>query len=344
MKACYIESFGDTGVIKTGNLPDPQCADSEVLIEVKAASLNHLDIWVRLGRPGNLIRFPHILGSDAAGIVKDKGKNARNVEIGEQVVINPGINCGLCESCLSGQQSECASFGIIGLSRQGVFANFAAVPAQNVYPKPVHLSFAQAASFPLTYLTAWRMVVTKGNLKPGQTVLIHGIGGGVAQAAMKIAQIIGAKIIVTSSSEKKLESAINNGAHHGILYSKENLPAKIKEITAGRGTDLIIDSAGAKTMQINTELAKKGGTIVLCGVTTGAKTEINLQAVYWNQLKIFGSTMGSNHEFKMMVDAINVNKIEPVIDSVFPLSEAKKATQLMENGGQTGKIVLDTTA
>ncbi len=343
MKASYIENFGNADVIKTGNLPDPECGKSDVIIEVKAAALNHLDIWVRMGRPGKEMQFPHILGSDASGIVKATGSDVHGISIGDEVVINPGIGCGYCDYCRAGEQSECVSFGIMGLSRAGTFADYTALPYMNIYRKPEHLSFQEAAAFPLTYLTAWRMIVSKGELKPGQTILIHGIGGGVAQAALKIAKLMGANIIVTSSSRQKLESAIKNGAHHAILYTENNIAEKVKEFTSGRGADLIIDSVGAATMQINHELAKKGGRIVLCGVTSGAKTEINLQALYWNQLKIFGSTMGSNNEFKMMIDFININKIRPEIDSVFPLSDTIKATELMEKGAQTGKIILDLT-
>lgn len=340
MKACYIESFGEIDVLKVGQLPDPKPEPGWVIIKSRAAALNHLDIWVRKGRPGKSIPMPHILGSDLAGIVKEIGKNVHGIQTGEEVIIYPGLFCGCCASCLIGEHSECAQYGLLGLSKPGTFAEYVTVPATSVFKKPQHLTFEEAAAFPLTYLTAWRMLFTRGKLKAGDTVLIHGIGGGVALAALSLARLAGARTIVTSSSKDKLDQAQQLGAHHTISYTEKDVVKTVMEITGNRGVDLIIDAVGAKTMSINLDMTRKGGTIVICGVTTGAKTELNLQALYWNQLNILGSTMGSAGEFAQLIQAVSYNNLKPVIDSVYAMDHIQEANARMENGEQFGKIVL----
>jgi NADPH:quinone reductase-like Zn-dependent oxidoreductase len=215
------------------------------------------------------------------------------------------------------------------------------VPAANLYPKPGHLNFEEAAAFPLTFVTAWRMLFTRAGLKPGETVLIHGIGGGVALAALGFAKLAGAEVIVTSSSDQKLARARKLGADHIINYKKEaNVAEGAREITAGRGVDIVFDTVGAATWKVNFTALGRGGRMVLCGVTTGADARTNLQALYWNQLTILGSTMGSNEDFRQMLKAVNAAKLKPVIDSVVPLEDAKEAMARMEKGEQFGKIVL----
>ncbi len=340
MKACFIESYGDSSVLKVGNLPAPDLKRNEVLVELHAAALNHLDIWVRMGRPGDSLSMPHIIGSDGAGIVRRIGPDVRRIPETAEVLLNPGVPCGRCDACYAGDHSQCESYGILGLSRPGTFAQYVAVPEEQVYRKPTYLSFEEAAAFPLTFLTAWRMVVTKGAVKPGQMVLIHGIGGGVAQAALQFALMAGAETIVTSSIREKLDKAIQMGAHHTILYTEESVEKYVWLITAGKGVDLIVDTVGAKTMDMNLDMVCKGGCIVLCGVTSGAQAEINLQKLYWKQVQLLGSTMGTAGEFKQMLDAICHHNLKPVIDSVYPLDEVRIATEKMESGSQYGKLVL----
>ena len=221
-------------------MPEPKFADDEVVLEVRSAGLNHLDIWVRKGRGGARPSEPHILGSDAAGVVIAAGSRVRGLDIGDEVILNPGLSCGCCDYCNRGEQSECVSFGIVGMSRQGTFAEQVAVPARNVAPKPSHLSFNEAGAFVLAQLTAWRMLMTRAQLRPGQTVLIHGIGGGVALYALQLAKLASARVIVTSSSDKKLERASRIGADHTINYNAVDVAQCVKDLTSGMGVDIVI--------------------------------------------------------------------------------------------------------
>lgn len=284
MKAAVITEYGGVDKVNVSEVDKPRPGADEVLIQVKSAALNHLDIWVIRGRPGAKKNGPHILGSDASGIVAEVGAEVRGISVGGEVIINPGLSCGQCEHCRWGEQSECASFDIVGLGHQGAFAGYVVVPAANVYPKPAHLDFNEAAALPLAYVTAWRMLMTRAGLTPGQTALIHGIGGGVALAAMQLVKMAGAVAIVTSSSDDKLKKAQKVGADHIINYKNKDVSAAIRDITAGRGVDIVFDTVGAATMPMNFDVVRRGGKIVICGVTTGPKVELNLQALYWNQL------------------------------------------------------------
>ncbi len=344
MRAAAIREHGGPDVVRIEEIPEPKYADDEVLLEVRSAGLNHLDIWVRKGRGGSDPTEPHVLGSDAAGIVVAAGSRVRNVSIGDEVILNPGLSCGFCDHCNRGQQSECVSFGIVGMSRQGTFAEQVAVPARNVAPKPSHLSFNEAGAFVLAQLTAWRMLMTRAQLKPGQTVLIHGIGGGVALYALQLTKLAGAEAIVTSSSDDKLSRASRMGADHTINYrAVEDVAQCVKDITSGMGVDIIVDSVGAATWPIDFAAARRGGKIVLCGVTSNAEAVTDLRALYWNQLTIMGSTMGSNEDFRQMVKAVTAAKLRPVIDSAMPLEKARDAMTKLETAEQFGKIVLEVS-
>lgn len=324
MKACVIHRYGSIEELKIEDLPQPKPKKGEVLVKVRSASLNHLDIWVRKGARGSQLSMPHIIGSDASGVVNGSS---------EEVVLYPGLSCGVCQSCKRGQNTECPSFGIIGMSTPGTFAEYVAVPEDCIFPKPKHMTFEEAGAFPLTFLTAWRMLVVKAKVQSGETVLIHGIGGGVALASLTLAKALGARVIVTSSSDEKLSKAKKLGADNGINYKSGSV------CTAGE-VDVIIDTVGSATWQLDFECIRKGGRIVLCGVTTGADAQINLRTLYWKQITVFGSTMGSRNDFKTMLEFVNKYKLKPVIDSVWPLTEIQAATRKMEEGRQFGKIVI----
>ena len=344
MKAAVIHEHGGLDRVRVEEVPEPKVGEGEVLLEVRSAALNHLDIWVRKGRPGLALRMPHVLGSDAAGIVVELGSGTHGVKVGDEVILNPGLSCGCCESCLRGQQSECISFSIVGAGKPGTFAEKVAVPSCNVFPKPAHLNFDEAAALPLVYQTAWRMLMTRAGLKPGETVLIHGIGGGVALAALQLAKLAGAEVIVTSSSDEKLSKARAIGADHAVNYkSVDNVATEVKDITEGRGVDVVIDAIGAGTWDTNFNLVRRGGRIVLCGITTGGEAKTNLRALYWNQLTIMGSTMGSHEDVRLMLKAVTTAGLKPVIDSVRPLKDIANAMGRMEAGEQFGKIVLKTS-
>jgi NADPH:quinone reductase-like Zn-dependent oxidoreductase len=340
MKAAVIYEYGGVEKIQIRDVPEPQAGEDEVVLKVHSAGLNHLDIWVLKGRGNIKPDKPYILGSDAVGTVLAVGKKVKNVKIGDEVILNPGLSCGFCENCKRGQQSECTAFGIVGLSRPGTFAEQVAVPARNLLPKPSHLNFDEAGAFVLTYVTAWRMLMTRAQLQHGQTVLIHGIGGGVALCALQFAKLAGAETIVTSSSDEKLERAALIGADHTINYKKDDVAKRVKDITSGAGADIVIDSVGTATWPIDFSAVRKGGKIVLCGVTSGAEAATNLRTLYWNQLTVMGSTMGSDEDCRRMLKTVEAAKLKPVIDSVVPLEKVKEAMAKMEAGKQFGKIVL----
>jgi len=341
MKTVIIEEHGGLDQLKSEEIPTPKPTEEEIVLRVHSASLNHLDIWVRKGRGGLKVTMPHILGSDAAGVVIAVGSNVKNVNVGDEVILNPGLSCDSCEFCNRGEQSQCLSFGIVGMTRQGTFAEQVAVPAQKVHPKPDHMNFDEAGAFVLSYLTAWRMLMTRAQLKPGQTVLIHGIGGGVALSALQLAKLAGAEVVVTSSSDEKLIRARKIGADYTINYSKvDDVAQCVRDVTSGRGVDIIIDTVGAATWHIDFSAVRRGGKIVLCGVTSGPQAPTNLQMLYWNQLTILGSTMGSDEDFRQMLRAVTTAKLKPIIDSVRPLQSVQEAMSRMETAEQFGKIVL----
>ena len=307
---------------------------------MKAAALNHLDIWIRKGRAGNTLPMPHTLGSDAAGVISEIGEGVDGWAIGDEVVINPGLSCDQCDVCLRGEHSECEGFSIVGMGCLGTFAEKVCVPAVNLQPKPAHLTWSEAAALPLAYITAWRMLMNRARLRTGETVLIHGIGGGVSLAALQLAGLAGAQCIVTSSSSEKLGRAAEYGAHHGIQYGQANLAEEIMAATDGKGVDVIVDTVGAATWPTNFEVARKGGRIVHCGVTTGPHVEANISALYWKQLNVMGSTMGSREDFRGLLAAVSISGLHPVLDREYPLSAAREAQARMEAGDQFGKIVL----
>jgi NADPH:quinone reductase-like Zn-dependent oxidoreductase len=340
MKAAVIYEHGGLDRVRVEEVTKPEPGKNEVILKAESAGLNHLDIWVRKGRPGLKLTFPHILGCDAAGVVVGVGADVTSVSVGDQVVLNPGVSCGSCEYCNRGEQSECLSFGIMGMSLQGTFAECVAVPARNVHPKPAYMNFDEAGTFVLSCLTAWRMLMTRAQLRPGETVLLNGIGGGVALCALQLAKLAGACVIATSSSDNKLARASQIGADHTINYRAVDVVERVKDITSGRGVDVVIDTVGAATWLTDFSVVRRGGKIILCGITTGPKAETNLQALYWNQLTIMGSTMGSDEDLRQMLRAVTTAKLRPIIDSVEPLENVREAMGKMETGEQFGKIVL----
>jgi NADPH:quinone reductase-like Zn-dependent oxidoreductase len=341
MKAVVIREHGEPEKVKIEHVPDPEPKPDEVVVQVHAAGLNHLDIWVRRGRPGVKMPMPHVLGSDGAGTICMVGSSVQGSKLSGKVIINPSLSCGWCEACRLGEQSECALFGIVGLSCPGTFAEKVAVPSRNVMRKPPHLTWDEAGALVLSHLTAWRMVMTKGQVRAGQMVLIHGIGGGVALAALQFAKLAGAEVIATSSSQEKLHIVKQIGADYVINYKETTAIAEcVRDITAGRGVDLVVDTVGAATWPVDFAVVRRGGKIVLCGVTSGAVAETDLRSLYWNQVTVLGSTMGCDADLAAMLRAVEAAKMKPVMDRVMSLEDAPQAMQRMETGEQFGKIVL----
>jgi NADPH:quinone reductase-like Zn-dependent oxidoreductase len=257
-------------------------------------------------------------------------------------MIFPRLSCGCCEFCRAGEQSLCSDLDILGIARNGTFAEQVAVPVGCIAPKPEYLSFAEASALGIAYTTAWRMLTARAQVSPGETVLIHGIGGGVALAALQFCAMMAVSTIVTSSSDEKLTKALQLGATHTINYGLESdVGLQVRELTDGRGADVAFDTVGAATWNEDFRAVRRGGRIVLCGVTTGSQATTDLRSLYWNQLTILGSTMGSDEDYRLMVSAIEAAELHPVIDSIVPLSEVRHAAERMEAGEQFGKIVLE---
>ena len=315
MKAIRIHEDGGPEVLRYEDAPDPQPRDGDVLIELRAASLNHLDVWIRMGLPS--VPKPRILGADGAGVIAGSD---------ERVVINPGL--------MSNGQVH-----IVGETMDGTHAELIAVPREYVHPIPDGLSFEEAAAFPLVFETAYRMLVTRARLQAGEWVLIWGIGGGVATAAMSIAKALGANVVVTSSSDEKIARARELGADAGVNHDTGDVVAVVKEFTGG-GAHVVVDDVGEATWRRTLDAARQDGRVVVCGATTGPNPPAALHRVWWKQLSILGSTMGTPDDFQGAYDLIAAGKARPVVDKVFPLADARLAHERLERGEQLGKIVL----
>ncbi len=341
MKAVFLTAHGGNDVLTFGERPDPVTGAGEVLVRIEAAALNRLDLFVRDGIPGVPVAFPHVPGADGTGVVEALGAGVKGPAPGTRVVLQPGLSCGTCEFCLAGERSLCVSFRILGEHTPGTFAEKIAVPRANVYPAPRRLSPEKAAAFPLVALTAWRMLVTRAALRPGETVLVHGVGSGVSTFAVQIAKLCGAsRVFVTSSSEEKLARARELGADEAINYTKADVGKAIRELTGKRGVDVVVDSVGAATWRHSLAAAAKKGRIVTCGATSGPNPEEEMRTIFWKQLTILGSTMGTDSEFAAMLAAVDAGRLEPVVDTVLPLADARKAYERMASGAGFGKIVL----
>jgi NADPH:quinone reductase-like Zn-dependent oxidoreductase len=315
VKAIRIHEDGGPEVLRYEDVPDPEPREGEALVELRAASLNHLDVWIRKGLPS--VAKPRILGADGAGVIAGTD---------ERVVINPGI--------LSNGKMH-----IVGETMDGTHAELIALPRDYLHPIPDGLSFEEAAAFPLVFETAYRMLVTRAHLQADEWVLVWGIGGGVATAAMSLAKALGARVVVTSSSDDKLARARELGADAGVNHETDDVVARVKEVTGG-GAHVVVDDVGEATWKRTLDAARPEGRVVVCGATTGPNPPAALHRVWWKQLSILGSTMGTPEDFKGAYDLIAAGKAKPVVDRVFPLADARAAHERLEAGEQLGKIVL----
>jgi len=340
MKAVFFRKHGGNEVLEYGDWPEPRPGPGEVVVGIRAAALNHLDLFARNGVPH--VTLPHVPGADGAGVVHELGSGVSDLAPGDRVLVQPGLFCGECALCLAGEQSLCVKYRILGEHAPGTFAEKVVLPARNLFPIPGRLSFEQAAAFPLAYQTAWRMVVGRGRVRPGETVLIHGVGGGVAWAALEIALFAGARVLATTSGEEKRRQAASAGAELVLDYTSEDVAGAVWKHTEKRGVDVVIDSVGEKTWMTSLRSAAKGGRIVTCGATTGPNPKEEIRLIFWKQISILGSTMANDHEFRALLRAVAAGKLAPRIDRVLPLSEAPAAYRLLEEGRQFGKIVLVT--
>ncbi|NOZ04820.1 MAG: zinc-binding dehydrogenase [Chloroflexi bacterium] len=341
MKAIAFYEHGGIEVLQTVELPVPDVGRDDVLVRVRAVALNHLDLFVREGLPGLHLTMPHILGSDIAGEVAAVGGEVTGWQAADRVILNPTLSCGTCALCLRGEDNYCRQFGVIGEHVRGGYAQYIAVPARNVYPLPRGLPFAEAAAIPLVYATAWRMIVTQAQVRPGEVVLILGIGGGVSSAALQVARAMGAEVWVTSGSDEKLEKARTLGATQTFNYRQEDWGAAVWKRSGKRGVDVVLDNVGEATWSSSLRTLRTGGRLVTCGATTGPQGITNINLVFWRQLQIFGSTMSTQGEFQDMLRQVERGRLRPVVDRVLPLEGAQTAHRLLESSEQFGKIVLE---
>jgi NADPH:quinone reductase-like Zn-dependent oxidoreductase len=340
MKALAFNAFGGPATLKLQDVLDPTIRPDQVLVRVRACALNHLDLFVREGIPALKTPLPFWTGCDIAGDVVQIGAAVTGVQTGTRVAVNPNLTCDRCEYCRAGEHSLCVRYGILGEHAPGGLAELVAVRGDRVLPLPETISYEEAASFILTSMTAWRMVVTQGQLRAGQDVLILGVGGGVSSTAVQIAKLCGARVFVTSSSDAKLERARGLGADVGINYTREDWPNVVFDKTGRRGVDLIVENVGASTWKQSLRSLRKGGRLVTCGATTGPIGETDIRIVFWNQISIIGSTMANDTEFQQVMALLFAGRLRAIIDEVAPLADGAAAQQRLAEGKQFGKIVL----
>ena len=341
MKALAFKEFGGPDKLAYQDVPDPTIKPNEVLGRVRACALNHLDLFVREGIPALKTPLPFWTGCDIAGEIAEVGAEVPNVKVGMRVAVNPNLTCGRCEFCIQGEDSLCLRYGILGEHVPGGLAEYVPVRGDNVLPLPAAVSFENAASFILTNMTAWRMVVTQGQVRPGQDVLVIGVGGGVSSTAVQIARLCGARVIVTSSDDAKLEKARALGAEVGINYKKNpEWPKQVFEATGKRGVDVVIENVGAATWKDSIRSLKGGGRLVTCGSTSGPIGETMIPLVFWKQVHIIGSTMANRKEFHDVMGQFFAGRLKAIIDEVVPLKDGAAAQQRLAEGRQFGKIVL----
>src|SRR6266478_1251345 len=340
MNATIFKQHGGPEVLEYAQVPEPKILANEVLIEVKACALNHLDVFVRGGLPGIRIPLPHILGDDISGVVREVGPLVTWVKPGDEVMVQPGVSCGHCVECLAGRDNMCDEYDMIGSGRDGGYAELLAVPGVNMIPKPKNLSWPEAAALPLVTLTAWHMLVSQARVQPGEDVLIHAAGSGVGSMGIQIAKLRGARVIATASSDDKLAKARELGADETINYSSDDWPKQVKRLTDGRGVDVVFEHTGAATWPGSILSLKKGGRLVTCGATSGFDARTDLRHVFYRHLTILGSMMGSKADLLAAMKFIESGQIRAVVDRTFPLAEARKAHEVMEDRAQFGKLVL----
>jgi NADPH:quinone reductase-like Zn-dependent oxidoreductase len=340
MKAAAIRSHGGPEVVELLDLPDPVARAGEAVVTVRAAALNHLDLWVRKGWPGLKLAFPHVLGSDVSGVVESLGPGVIGWKEGDEVVVNPSLGCTRCERCLAGQENLCRQFVILGEHVSGGQAERLAVPARNLFQKPKNLSFEEAAAVPLTFMTAWHAVVVRAALRPGETILVHAAGSGVGVAAVQIARLLGARVIATAGSAAKLERAKALGANEVINYVTQDFLAEVKRFTGRQGVDVVFEHVGKTTWEKSLLAACIGGRIVTVGATTGYDPPTDLRHVFFRQLSILGSTMGTAADLLQVLAFVSKGKLRPVVAQVLPLLDVVKAQRLLSDRALFGKVVL----
>ncbi len=341
MKGFRVARHGGPDALEWSDWPDPSPRAGEVTVRVRACALNHLDLWLRNGVPGHRFPLPLVPGSEVAGDVAAVGDGVLDLTESTPCLIASGVSCGLCVRCLSALDHLCPHYGLLGEHRDGGYAEYVTVPRRNILPIPPGLSYVEAAAIPLGFLTAWHMLTARAELKAHEDILLHAAGSGVTSAGIQIARLLGARrILVTAGSEAKLARARELGATHGILYNQGDFVRAAREATQGEGVDVVFDHVGGETFERSLKLLKRGGRIVLCGATSGPEAKINLRALFFKQLSVLGSTMGSLAELMNLLPYFESGALRPVVDRTFPLAEAPAAQEFLAQRGAFGKLVL----
>jgi NADPH:quinone reductase-like Zn-dependent oxidoreductase len=339
MKAARIHEFGGPEVLRYEDVPDPKPRPDRILVRIKACALNHVDLWIRKGLPGVIL--PRIPGADIAGEIVEVGEFVTGLKPGQRVLLAPMHFCNHCAKCAAGLQNQCREFTVLGNGVDGGDCELIAVPAVNVIPIPDGLDFNQAASVPLVFLTAWHMLVGRGNVRPGQTVLVLGGSSGVGIAAIQVAKLFGARVIATAGDEAKLEKARTLGADHGINHYQQKISDQVRKLTNKEGVDIVIEHVGSATWEESLKSLKPAGTLVTCGVTTGFNANIDLRYLFSRQLSLLGSYMGTMGELHEVLGHVFAGRLKPVVDRVFPLKEIRAAHEYLAESKMFGKVVLN---
>ena len=340
MRAVPITQHGGPEVLQLLEVPDPAPGPGQALVRVRACALNHLDLWQRRGLEHVKLPLPHIPGSDISGEVVDPGGS--DFAAGSRVIVHPGLNCGHCPACLGGQDSLCATYGIVGYQSEGGYAELAAVPARNLIALPPQVSFTDGAAFPLTFLTAWHMLVSRAHVREGETVLVMAAGSGVGQAAIQVARLHGARVIATARQKEKLDAARALGADDVVDTSQPDWSAEVRRLTNKRGADVVIEHVGAAVWDQAVKSLARGGRLVTCGATSGHRGEIDLRVLFVKQQSLLGSYMGTRADLGAAVEGLASGRLKPAVDSVLPLARAGDAHRRLEGREHFGKIVLET--
>lgn len=339
MKSVLIEEHGGLDKLLLLDRPCPQPGSGEVLVRVKAMALNHLDLWVRKGVPGHRFPLPIIPGCDGAGSVESIGEEVSENWLGQEVMLAPGISCGECSRCLSGEDQLCSGYGILGETRDGTCASHVSVPVASLIPKPPGVSWAQGAAFPLTALTAWTMLTHKARLKPGDNLLVIAAGSGVGSMAVQMGSLLGARVLATAGSAEKRQKALELGADVVIDHRTENWSDQIKDLTSG-GADVVFENVGAATWKNSLRSVAWGGRIVTCGATTGGDVDLNLKALFFKNIEILGSTMGPRSDLHRLVKLLARGRLRTIVGKIFPLEKIQEAHSYLESREVFGKVVV----
>ena len=344
MRALVLTATGGLDQLTLTDLPAPAPpAPGWVHVRVRAAALNRLDLFVASGIPGAAPHLPHVVGADGAGVVAATGPGVTSVKVGDEVMWDPGVSCGTCDACRAGDDPFCKEYGILGEHLPGSVAEIVPIPARNLARRPAGWSWAEAAGFSLAALTAWRMLVGRAKLQKGETLLVWGAGGGVAQAVIQIAVHLGARVIATSSTPEKCALALRLGAAVALDHAREDVVARVKEITGRAGCPVVVDSVGQATWDRSLRCLARGGRLVTCGATSGPEASFDLRRLFWHQWSFLGSTMGSNAEYRAVAALAQEGLFRPVVDRVVPLDHAVDAYRRLATGAQAGKLVIEVS-